>query len=48
MPARQPTLYIEQYGHCELPQTSHMFNKYVGNASNMVSLKRSENESKLH
>lgn len=34
-------LYIEQYGHCELPQTSQIFSKYVESESNIVSLKRS-------
>lgn len=37
-------LYMLQYGHCELPHTSHMLRRYVGSASNIVSLKRSEIE----
>lgn len=31
-------LYMEQYGHWELPQTSQIFKRYVGKASKIVSL----------
>lgn len=34
-------LYIGQYGHWELPHTSHMFKMLVTCASNIVSLNRS-------
>lgn len=34
-------LYIEQYGHCELPHTSHILSRYVGYESTIVSLNRS-------
>lgn len=34
-------LYMAQYGHWEEPHTSQMFRRYVGSASNILSLKRS-------
>ena len=40
-------LYIEQYGHWELPHTSQILSKYVGSESNIVSLKRSRNVKKI-